>query len=80
MTQMRAAYSPVNQAWFVLYGREGAPIERWSVISVGDSMVWPGGRRQGRRLLAAELTRLGLRFAAGDPDRIVCAGPAEPKE
>jgi hypothetical protein len=42
-------------------------------------MVWPG-RKQGRRMLAAELTRLGLRFAAGDPNRIVCAESAEPEE
>jgi hypothetical protein len=79
MTQMRAAYSPVNQAWFVLFGREGAPIERWSVISVGDGMVWPG-RKQGRRMLAAELTHLGLRFAAGDPNRIVCAESTDTEE
>ncbi len=70
MTQMRAVYSPVNQAWFVIFGRKGMPLEQWKVISVGDRKVWPEKKR-GRRMLKDALTRLGLRFADDDPNLIV---------
>lgn len=68
--QMRAAYAPVNQAWFILFGRKGAPLEKWSVISVGDTKVWPG-KKNGRRMLKETLARHGLRFSDDDPNLIV---------
>jgi len=69
-TQIRAAYSPVNQAWLVIFGRTGAPIEQWSVISVGGWKIWPG-KKEGRRMLESEMARLGLRFAPDDPNQII---------
>ncbi len=79
MTQMRAVYSPVNQALCVIHGRKGAPVERWAVISMGDWKVWPG-RKEGQRMLRNELTRLDLRFAGGDPALIIADAPAGVEE